>query len=196
MGSNEGDNEKPPEDGKTAESGETAATPAPVEDSGDTVSDLSLPPAIKKELDEVVEALPTQQQQRQLVSVIRSVSKLHTGPLPDPETLAAYQNLIPDGANRLMAIHESQMAHRQTVELMVANAQVDMMKSSAANTARGQWMAYSIVFVFLAASVLFAFNGMLWLAGTLVSTTLVSLVTVFIVGKHFQRRDAKPPKKD
>jgi len=40
----------------------------------------------------------------------------HSGPLPSPETLRAYAELIPEGGDRLMKMVESEAAHRHTIE--------------------------------------------------------------------------------
>ncbi len=42
-----------------------------------------------------------------------------TGPLPPPEMLARYDTLIPNGADRLMRLVESQVSHRHSMESQV-----------------------------------------------------------------------------
>jgi uncharacterized membrane protein len=37
-------------------------------------------------------------------------ARLTTGPLPDPETLAKYNQIVPDGANRIIVMAEKQSA--------------------------------------------------------------------------------------
>lgn len=49
----------------------------------------------------------------------------HSGPLPHPETLAQYEEIIPNGAERIMAMAEKQSAHRIELESMVVKSQVD-----------------------------------------------------------------------
>ena len=40
----------------------------------------------------------------------------HSGPLPDPATMEYYNKLIPDAAERLLTLVETQAAHRQARE--------------------------------------------------------------------------------
>lgn len=56
---------------------------------------------------------------REIVTTITSVmmiQKSHSGPLPDPETLAGYDHLIPEGADRIMKMAENQQEHRMKIE--------------------------------------------------------------------------------
>ncbi len=51
--------------------------------------------------------------------ILRSASlviKQHSGPLPDPETLGEYNQLIPNGAERIMKMAEKQQDHSMYME--------------------------------------------------------------------------------
>lgn len=48
----------------------------------------------------------------------------HEGPLPVPEELARYDEILPGAAERIMAIAESQLRHRQELEKQALQAQV------------------------------------------------------------------------
>jgi uncharacterized membrane protein len=51
--------------------------------------------------------------------ILRSTSlviKQHSGPLPDPETLGEYNQLIPNGAERIMRMAEKQQDHGMDME--------------------------------------------------------------------------------
>jgi uncharacterized membrane protein len=49
--------------------------------------------------------------------------RLSTGPLPSPQSLAAYGAVSPDLVNRIVSMAEQQAKHRQTCELTVVKAQ-------------------------------------------------------------------------
>lgn len=49
--------------------------------------------------------------------VVRKAS-IYSGPLPAPETLAAYEQILPGAADRVIAMAERQSAHRQQLETM------------------------------------------------------------------------------
>ncbi len=67
------------------------------------------------------------------VQVIQRITRFHTSPLPDAETLSAYARLIPDGANRVLSLIERQTSHRHERE--TADARLAL---------RGHWMAYTL----------------------------------------------------
>lgn len=181
---------------------EAAGQPAATEDdssaeatSAVAVDQLKLPEAIKKDLGEVVEALPADQKV-EVIRLFKSVSKMHSGPLPDPETLAAYGQLIPDAPSRLMAIVENREKHRQEIERLVAMAQVSSLQVQGKAHLRGQLIGLFLAVLFAAIGTAFAFNGMPELAGVVFATTLVSLVAVFVIGKKHAADEEDNSKSD
>jgi uncharacterized membrane protein len=62
---------------------------------------------------------PPQQQnpnQPQAQFQIRAMGTHFSGPLPPPEILAKYNDALPNGAERIVAMAEGQMKHRQALE--------------------------------------------------------------------------------
>ncbi len=55
--------------------------------------------------------------QRRVASVSHAV--IRSGPLPPPEDLAKYNDIIPDGANRILSMAEQQQKHRMYLEKVV-----------------------------------------------------------------------------
>lgn len=51
-----------------------------------------------------------------VVHAERSVSEHHSGPLPDPSTLAAYERMHPGTAERIIQMAERQQSHRMQLE--------------------------------------------------------------------------------
>lgn len=88
--------------------------------------------------------------------------KFHSGPLPDPESLAQYNNIITDGANRIMTMAEKEQAHRHQRE---AN------NDRAFNSARtvGQWFG---IISLLIIALLAAYIASLGHAGAAVTLAL------------------------
>jgi uncharacterized membrane protein len=58
-----------------------------------------------------------EKQGQQLQAFIQA--QTFSGPLPPPEILTKYNEAIPNGAERIMAMAERQAAHRQNIELRV-----------------------------------------------------------------------------
>jgi uncharacterized membrane protein len=69
----------------------------------------------------------------------------YSGPLPDPHALRAYAELIPNGAERIMALVERAATHRHEQEAC-----------GSMRTSRGQWMAFVLTLVLTAAGLFLA----------------------------------------
>lgn len=66
-----------------------------------------------------------------------SVSARWSGPLPAPADLAAFDEIIPNGAERILAMAESQSQHRQDMERIYVENQTTTER-------RGQVMAFAL----------------------------------------------------
>jgi uncharacterized membrane protein len=99
-----------------------------------------------------------------------------TGPLPSPEILIQYNQAVPGAADRIIAMAEHDSAHLQTMERMTLTAFYQERRL-------GQILGFCIAAMFLAASVYLAINGHEVAASVLGGTTLVSLVSIFVVGR-------------
>ena len=69
---------------------------------------------------------------------------MYTGPIPPPEALARYNDAVPNGAERILAVFEKQSAHRQDIERTVIANDVVMAR---AGLVTGVIVALSIVFL-------------------------------------------------
>lgn len=156
------------------------------------MSDGDLERINKQELKEIEQAiinanpsiqkLPSKQRQELIkatISVI-SISKSHSGPLPDVETLEGYNQIIPNGAERLMKQVEEQGSHRRKIENRVINWN------------NAQSLIGQVFGLFIAGGVLFAcyklaMSGHDTVASVLGGTTIVSLVGIFVYGKKKQK---------
>ncbi len=63
-----------------------------------------------------------------------------SGPLPPPEILRAYDNVIEGGASRIFDQWEAETQHRHGLQDRVADAYI-------AGMARAQWMAFGVIMV-------------------------------------------------
>ena len=113
-------------------------------------------------------------------------------PLPDPDDLQRYQDLLPDAAERLMTLIEQESKHRQSLEKLAMNAEIDRNKQSQSLEKRGQTCALIISLSFgslATAAILFGYPT----AGTILGTsTVVSIVVAFLAsGERNQSRSEK-----
>ncbi|EKB56914.1 DUF2335 domain-containing protein [Bergeyella zoohelcum] len=120
--------------------------------------------------------------------ILRSVSvtliqeKMHSGPLPDAESLVKYNSVIPNGADRIMQMAEKQQKHRIEIEKRVILSQ---------NTQGllGQIFGLVIGLFGISCGTFLAHGGETVVGGLIAGTTVISLVSVFVLGKKRQRKD-------
>lgn len=138
---------------------------------------------------EVISANPSlknikpKQRQEILQTIMQVVSvRSHSGPLPDVETLQGYNQIIPNGAERLMQQVEKQSEHRREMERKVIS-------SNNLQSFIGQFFGLLIAGGVLYASYELTMSGHDTVGGILGGTTLVSLVGIFVYGKKKQSQD-------
>jgi uncharacterized membrane protein len=105
-----------------------------------------------------------------------------SGPLPPPNLLKQYNEVVPNGAERLMKMAETQQAHRQELEKTVVHGNVEA-------ESRGQWMGLFISIAVIAAGTYLAAIGRQVTGGILVGVDVVALASVFVIGKHKQQKE-------
>jgi uncharacterized membrane protein len=104
------------------------------------------------------------------VQVIRRVTSFHSTPLPDAETLGAYAELIPNGADRIMSLVEHEAAHRRRQE------------------SAGHWMAFILTLAFASGGLCLGPFNHDWLAAALVTTTIGAVVMTLVVDRKSRRK--------
>ncbi len=105
-----------------------------------------------------------------------------SGPLPPPEALARYNDVLPNAAERILTMAESQHQHRQSLESRVVESNV-----------RAQHLGVILGFIVA----MTAIGGGIYLAAigksasgvTAIIGALVALVGTFVYGKRAQRKD-------
>jgi uncharacterized membrane protein len=125
---------------------------------------------------------PQQQPQGGRILAARQLIEQYSGPIPPPEHLRGYEEVLPGAAERILAGFERQAAHRQALETKVTGAAVR------AQT-RGAWLGFVVAVVFLAAAVYLILRGYTWQGTVLGSVDIVGLVSVFVIGKREQRKE-------
>ncbi|QES93109.1 DUF2335 domain-containing protein [Empedobacter brevis] len=116
------------------------------------------------------------------MTVMQSQSVHRSGPLPSPEDLDHYNNIIPDGANRIMQMAEDQLKHRLIIEKSVVS-------SNNNDSRNGQLFGFILSLICIGSSVYLGINNKEVLAGVIATTTIIGLITTFVLGKKFQFRN-------
>jgi uncharacterized membrane protein len=108
------------------------------------------------------------------------VSAQWQGPLPPPESLSQFDTIIPNGAERIMAMVEAEQVHRINYETIHLNA-------LASDTRRGHWLGAAISILGMLGSAATAYIGADWR----VSVALVGVPILGIVKSIVSSRTAK-----
>lgn len=113
---------------------------------------------------------------------------MRSAPLPEPAELAAYNAIIPNAADRILKMAESQTDHRIEIETTVVNSQ--------ANQAfRGQLFGLFIGLAGLISATYAATHGHDWFGGIIGGGTLVSLVWAFLSSRERQTSELAEKRK-
>jgi uncharacterized membrane protein len=128
---------------------------------------------------------PARQERRQST---RMEVSYHQGPIPPPELLAQYNDIIPNGADRIMRMAEEQAKHRQYLEKKVINSDITRSYS-------GLVAAFFLATGSIGGGVYVTSIGQGIYGVAIFGTTIISLVTTFIYGTNSRKkeRDEKDP---
>jgi uncharacterized membrane protein len=161
------------------------------------ISDSPLPQQISEllesEAQDVLKQLSKEKREK-LISIVKryEICRHYQGPIPCPEDIALYNQHIPNGADRIMKMAEDQSKHRMELEKMVVSSQQKQSE-------RGQIFGIVIGVLGIGVGGLLAYLGHDWIGGIIAGTTVISLVSVFVLGKKSQRanlesKQVNPPK--
>lgn len=117
----------------------------------------------------------------------------HTGPLPAPETLKAYDTVHPGLAERIVRMAEDEATHRRALETRVVEAQVKEVEAVREQIKRGQTFGLTVCLTAIVVGGVVAALGYQLAGGIIGAGGLASLVTAFIIGR---RPLPEPPKQE
>jgi len=143
-----------------------------------------LPAEIEKNAEKVIETLP-KESRAAVTKVFQQIRRIHSGPLPDAETLEQYNRIIPNGAERIMQLVEREAAHRHEQHSRIVTCELKVTK-------RGQLFALCLTLALGLAGFYLGMNGHDWLAGTVFTTTIIGVVTVFVMGRNSGEQQSPP----
>lgn len=127
--------------------------------------------------------------ERELPGVVMQVKKMHSGPLPDPETLAGYERISPGAAERIIQMAEDQQKHRHNHENKQLSLHEIMISGDCSMKRRGQWFGlFSVVLVSMFSFYL-AFLGHINASVTVMTVVLIGLASVFVAGKFTKQKE-------
>lgn len=122
------------------------------------------------------------EKEARLIRVAAQISRTFSGPLPPPEILQRYNEIVPGAADRIIKMAESQHHHRQALEKSVVDSNVFSQKI-------GLGLGFIIAMT--------AIGGGIWLSAIgrsgsgliAIIGALAALVGVFVYGKVQQSKE-------
>ena len=108
---------------------------------------------------------------------VDAVREVHVGPLPAPETLAQYDQVLNGAAERIIAMAENQAAHRQELE-------ASHLRSEQGRAKTGLWFALLVGLAGIIGSSVCIYHGQATGGSILGGSTLAALVGSFIYGSQ------------
>lgn len=112
--------------------------------------------------------------------VSQQITMEFSGPLPPPQILEKYNQIIPNGAERILIMAEEQSKHRRKLE-------ADATKADSRDGMLGIICGLIIGLSGMVAAVIISLYGQPIIGGIIGVGTLVSLVKVFVYGSQQKR---------
>ncbi len=151
--------------------GTPAPTPISAKETPQTLGDV-----IRETAPDILNSIPQAKRDQAFSLIIQQRHSFRSGPLPDPAELEAYNSVIPNGADRIMKMAEAQSAHRIELEKSVIGSQQRQGTC-------GQVFGLIIGLTGLSLATYAAVNGQPWFGSAIGGTTLVGLVSAFLVSR-------------
>lgn len=107
-----------------------------------------------------------------------------SGPLPPPEILVRYNEAVPGGAERIVAMAESQSKHRQSLEKSVVD-------TNCSTQGTGPVYGFIICMTAIVGGIYLIHSGKSPEGLTSIIGALGGLVTVFVLGRKKQEKELR-----
>lgn len=131
----------------------------------------------------IVGHLPGTASVMQRVEQVISQQTSFQGPIPHPDIFRQYGEVIPDAPERILRVFEEDSKHAREIQMAALIAQKD-------DNGRLHWMAWSLVVMCFVLAMVFALLQMQTLAGIVLATTIVAIVTGFFQGKSSEKKSS------
>lgn len=112
-----------------------------------------------------------------ILEVHRQEAHLHVGPLPHPDTLARYEEVLPGSAERILAMAERQSDHRMGLERAAVHSEIR-------RTAWGMVAGWSLATLSLGGGILLGMYGHTTEAVAIVGIVNSILGAAFLYGRN------------
>lgn len=125
------------------------------------------------------------------LSVITQVTKMHSGPLPDPDTLIQYNKAHSDAADRIITMAENEQKNRHVRELKQQDLRELIVREGGSLKRRGQFFGFSAVLVVVLLAGFSLYCGHPTAAASIATGVIVSLAAVFVSDRKYKNKQNK-----
>lgn len=99
---------------------------------------------VERPAEDSTTAPPTQPAERGAAQLQIEHFQFSAGPLPQPETLGGYEDIVPGAADRIITMAENQLAHRHEQDTERLGHESTRLSADIKLEGRGQWMAFVV----------------------------------------------------
>ena len=103
------------------------------------------------------------------------------GPLPPPDALRSFNEIIPNGADRIVSQWEQETEHRRRFEQKALSSQIFERIAS-------RVMALVFSLTALGGAIYLGIIGHDWLAGTIGTTTIGVVISAYVLSSHTPKK--------
>ncbi len=126
---------------------------------------------------------PEERHKAEILHAAVEISRF-SGPLPHPEDLAKYEQVLPGSADRIISMAERQADHRRNLERTVILSNVTLQQWGLA-------CAFVLAMTAISGGIWLSLKGMSGAGLTAIISALAALVGVFVYGKSEQKKELR-----
>jgi uncharacterized membrane protein len=119
----------------------------------------------------------------------RTSSTRFSGPIPPPEVLAGYEQVLAGSADRIITMAEKQASHRQSMESVV-------IKGDSRRSDRGLNLAFVLCMTTTLLAFVAALMGHEWFGGAIITGSLGSIAALFVYGHRMRKAEREEKAKE
>lgn len=121
------------------------------------------------------------------------ISRYHSAPIPPAEEMRRYNEILPNAAERILAMAEKEQDFRIELNQKKLNANIELHEKVLCSKKRGQSFAFFTILLFFGLAAYLAYKEQYGLAVFAVGGIMASIVGIFVTGKKI---DSKNSEKD
>jgi len=123
------------------------------------------------------------------LAATRATVTAFQGPLPPPELMEKYNQIVPDAAERIIVLFESQVQHRQSLEKAV-------IQSDVRDSRLGLYLGFFVSVVAIIGGVICVLSGYTTTGGIIAAIPVPVLASVFVYGSSNRRLEREARRKE